>query len=488
MRYGVLKNHYKSEVNFLRKHIKNCLLFLFMFFVIIFSTNTFAQSMKLVIGKYECTRNSDCGNGYCDIASHKCTVCSGGNSGGNTGGDSGGDSGGNSGGNGDNTCVSVADCKVGWSVVNNVCKECTSNDECTGDKPQCVSNQCIACPTDKPVWNGKYCDCSDGEINLDGTCMGCASSENCPTNKPYCNPVSHRCETCPTDKPRWLKDHCDCAEGYYSVNGECLKLRECFSNKNCSMPKPVCDLDNGLCNACPTTTPIWDGEKCVQCLSNVDCKEYGHTPVCDLTDNRCKSCANLDSTKPHFFNNKCVECGSNAHCAERADRKTICQSNTCVCPTGQYLVDGVCMGCEQDGLLIIGGNETCPSTGIHSGTINNGWWCGFSRKNARTGIVDAEGLFIADESKVYTFGRLHEGTVKYGEVRYVYLDIDGNRVLTTDGRGANSVDVYLTEGAHKIRYQARVYKRTGIMFNSQGKVCYPCPKGKLMYNGQCVSL
>ncbi len=259
--------------------------------------SVYAQSMKLVIGQYECTNNTVCSDGYCDIDTHKCVnlskYCNDINS--------------ETDNNSDNKqCLSVSDCKTGWSVVNNVCKECVSDDDCPSDKPECLSNQCVACPSDKPVWNGKYCDCKDDEINLDGNCVKCVSTQDCPTDKPYCNPVSHKCEPCTSEKPRWNGEICDCNEGYYSINGECLKLRECFSNKNCAMPKPVCDLDNGLCQPCPTTRPIWNKDNCVQCVSNADCTDYELTPVCDSSDNLCKSCANIDSIRTYWNGSECT--------------------------------------------------------------------------------------------------------------------------------------------------------------------------------------
>ncbi len=163
-------------------------------------------------------------------------------------------------------------------------------------------------------------------------------------------------------------------------------------------------------------------------------------------------------------------------------------SEKCECPLGEYLIDGVCMGCGRVGMLVIGGNQTCPSSKLYSSAINKGWACGFSRDNALTGIVDAEGLFIADTTRMYKFGPLHGYTVKYGEVRYVRLYIDDVLVLSTNGYGANSVSVHLTKGAHKIRYQARVYKRTNIRFNVDGgKVCSPCPKDSFLKNGECIS-
>ncbi len=375
-----------------------------------------AQSMKLVIGQYECTSNTPCNNGYCDIETHKCVThfCPE---------------------TEENTCPDVSDCEAGWSVVNNVCKECTSDDECSGDKPQCVSNQCVACPTNRPVWNGEYCDCPDGEINVDGTCMKCISSKDCPTDKPVCNATSHKCESCPTEKPNWNGEYCDCQEGYYSIKGECLQLRECFSNKNCAMPKPVCNLDEGLCEACPTTSPIWDDEKCVQCLNNTNCSGYELTPACDLTDNRCKSCENIDSNKPYFFNNECVQCTQNTNCAGRSDGKILCQENTCVCPDGQEWDEtkGVCYnaackkamlnaGFSEQVFSVVGNTITFPGTEFYpqpSNTTLDVSSCDLNFPSNGQVIVfkatvKAKKLYFAGNGKI---GKYQAG------VTYVYGDV-----------------------------------------------------------------
>ncbi len=240
------------------------------------NNSAYAQSMKLVIGQYECTSNSSCNNGYCDIDSHKCVnidtycnelgYCSCSENDDNTSA---------------NSCLTVSDCQSGWSVVNNVCKECVSDTDCTGNKPRCVSNQCVSCPTNRPVWNGEYCDCVDGEINVDGTCVKCISSNDCPNEKPVCNAISHRCEACPSDKPNWNGEYCDCPDGEYFADGKCMKLVECFTNANCMYLKPVCNTVTGLCEQCPASSPYWDGLKCVSTCPTSKPKANTTTRLCE---------------------------------------------------------------------------------------------------------------------------------------------------------------------------------------------------------------
>ncbi len=282
------------------------------------NNSAYAQSMKLVIGQYECTSNAGCSDGYCDIDTHKCINCPECES-----------------------CPDVPECKTGWSLVNNVCKECVSDDDCTGSKPRCVSNQCVSCPSNRPVWNGEYCDCKDGEINLDGTCVKCVSSADCPDDKPVCNTVSHKCEVCPSDKPYWNGTICDCNEGYYSLKGKCLKLRECFDNLDCKdTNKPVCNTTTGMCEPCPTTRKWWTGTKCVQCRNYNDCKDNGNNHVCNIYGD-CEPCA---AATPIWTGSKCIECTSYTDCANKSGQpncnttKNVCEA----CPTNTKWHNNTC--------------------------------------------------------------------------------------------------------------------------------------------------
>ena len=203
----------------------------------VFNTASYAQSLKLVLGTYECISNDACEDGYCDIDTHVCktyaSVCP------------------------ITECPEITEpvCQNGQHNVDGVCIECVSNTDCQqADKPWCdtTSLSCQACSADKPFWTGHYCEaCPQGTIQSNGSCV-------CPPDKPYRVSTCINCESnqifdsdkntcrCPDSLPNW--------------------------NTNTGMCVEACTLDriwNTMENVCqcPSGKPFWDPdiEQCVAC-------------------------------------------------------------------------------------------------------------------------------------------------------------------------------------------------------------------------------
>ncbi len=245
----------------MKKNIKFGLLFVFSLCVFLCSGiygNANAQSMKLVIGQYECVSNSGCSGGqYCDVDTHKCvqacSVCPSCDDVSNTPDNP------NLPGSPDSSEL----CDNGYLKLNSRCVECVSSADCPTEKPYCNvdKRQCESCNDKYPHWNGAKCTCKSGLYNLDGKCIQCISATDCPAEKPRCNKISFQCESCPSNAPVWNGKYCGCPTGEYSVDGKCLPLVECYTDQNCKYPKPVCNTTTGMCERCPDDSPDWDASR-----------------------------------------------------------------------------------------------------------------------------------------------------------------------------------------------------------------------------------
>ncbi len=216
MKYNTSKNHYKSKANLFKKHIKSSLLFFCVCLIIIMSTNTFAQSIKLVIGQYDCFSDSDCTNaglnGYCDTNENQCVICPGRQE------------------PKDKECVCPAD----THKLGSECIECNTESEVwNGERCICneengyhrINNICATCPADKPYWNGDKC-------------VQCLSSSDCIDSlKPWCDTANNEyaCKSCPPTKPFWTGERCGCTQ-----------------NQHCkSLTSPWCNIITHKCSRCP---------------------------------------------------------------------------------------------------------------------------------------------------------------------------------------------------------------------------------------------
>ncbi len=128
---------------------------------------------------------------------------------------------------------------------------------------------------------------------------------------------------------------------------ECLSDYGSADQNACTPEKPICDMTDNTCKGCAELEPLkpyWDEntKMCVQCLDNYGSDEglgciSEEKPLCDTTDYTCKTCAEADPIKP-YWNAKlgqCVECVQDDQCPTPSDSKNdaVCFNGTCQeCP------------------------------------------------------------------------------------------------------------------------------------------------------------
>ncbi len=216
-----------------------------------------------------------------------------------------------------NTCQA---CPKGSYILDDKCQPCpegyTNTEENASDCPVCAAGYVgpqgdtgVCCPEDKPLWDVK-----------NNRCVVCLSNSDCTdSKKPICQVTAGVCQACPADKPLW--------------DGKNSRCVQCLVNKDCvDSDKPICQVTAGVCQACPADKPLWDSKnnRCVQCFADSDCA--GNTPVCDVKSFVCKACGEIYGggiNKPYWDGQKCVECLTNNHCEEKGGNNPYCKKNVC---------------------------------------------------------------------------------------------------------------------------------------------------------------
>ncbi len=214
----------------------------------VFINQVYAQSISMVIGKYECISNTGCdADHYCDIDTHKCVqlpVCE--------------------------ICPEPLVCSNGEYNLNGVCVACLNNKDCSSDKPLCdIDNQCVGCSTGSH-WNGYDCITCPNDKKWDdktASCVKCTEDSDC---EEACNPETNTCQKC------------------VAVDG----LKPYWDGKSCVS-----------CVEKDETTPAWNGETCVMCS-----EKNVNKPV--WNDGACVSCAEKDETTPAWKDGACVSCAT----------------------------------------------------------------------------------------------------------------------------------------------------------------------------------
>ena len=177
-------------------------------------------------------------------------------------------------------------------VENGDCQQECGETICDGDTQRCIN-----------IYDGTY-----KSYGVDDVCVECMTDEDCTNpEKPVCN-ANHFCEACPDDKPiyNFSTKVCELCPDETPIwhNKTCV---ECGTNINCrDASKPVCNTDN-VCEACPIITPIYLGDKCVECMGNSDCQD-SLKPICN-GDNSCEACPN---DKSYWYNGQCNVCPEGA--------------------------------------------------------------------------------------------------------------------------------------------------------------------------------
>lgn len=195
------------------------------------------------------------------------------------------------------------------------CVECQTSDDCPDYRPICdANNTCQTCPKGSYIHDDRCQPCPEGYTNTEenaSDCPVCAAG--------YVGPQGATGVCCPKDRPLWDVK-----------NNRCVV---CLSNSDCTdVKKPVCQVTAGVCQACPADKPLWDSKnnRCVQCFADPDCA--GNTPVCDVKNFVCKACGEIyggGKDKPYWDGQKCVECLTNSQCEEKDGSNPYCKNSEC---------------------------------------------------------------------------------------------------------------------------------------------------------------
>jgi hypothetical protein len=139
-------------------------------------------------------------------------------------------------------CI-ASQCPSGICATPGQCAECATDAQCSGTKPRCSNNHCVACVpgASDNCGHGAYCDAATN------TCTrGCKVASECASGT--CE-ASHDCASCVNDN--------ECALGKVCNNGTCEA--PCTTNSKCGAGRECCGSkcqsafsDNG-CHACNVT-------------------------------------------------------------------------------------------------------------------------------------------------------------------------------------------------------------------------------------------
>ncbi len=205
------------------------------------------------------------------------------------------------------SCVTCADVDEVTPVWNG-----TTCEVCPEATPKWNGSECVTCAvnnSDTPVWNGTTCEaCPEGEHWNGTTC------EACPENTPAWN--GFECVTCAANNsatPFWNGTACvECLENEDCKKGLCAGNKCVACTKGGDCPGEWCDLENGLCVAgCNTTMVPNEGDKTCQCDKTKDPEDPSKdskTPVWDAWRNRCVSCFRYNEKTPVWNGTTCEAC------------------------------------------------------------------------------------------------------------------------------------------------------------------------------------
>lgn len=285
----------------------------------------------------QCTEDSQCPNGRCDLTDNTCRGC-----------------------NDDGDCPDNGRC----DTTTNQCTGCNDDSDCPGGVCDVPNATCVQCNTDKNCPGDQVCDtathtcqecnddsqCPRGEICSNHQCTPCATDDSCAGNSCNCCPNGTQCAALtPGASP-------SCVE--CTSNSQCAAGQQCDTlNGRCVAEVPECNTADACgpgCAKCPTERPYClDGEVCVQCRNDMEC---GDGQFC--------------------LSGECSTCTTDRHCGERC---TACEGDTPFCLSNGSVQGSACVGCREDSDCGSGvcnpTTRTCENSGACAVTCEQGLVC-----------------------------------------------------------------------------------------------------------------
>ena len=316
------------------------------------------KKLEIIIGGDNfCKDDKDCaGDSFCNMTSHICIICPkpfewvGGTqcvcpSGSVP--------------NADNTdcveCMTAPDCQDLKGNLHWVCDTGTNTCACMSGLHE-ESGECV-------------CDNPNKTADEDGNCICQLSQSDCPTSD---FTGTNDCKCCPAETPKWDGLECrTCADvnrtkPYYNPSShtcvECLTDAHCENEEVCSADKKcVCEMTQGDCSISD-----FNADVCLCCPASI--------PVYDSTSGTCKTCADIDDTKPYY--------NSDTKTCEVCPEPTPFWNNTtkvCECPISYGAIHGLGDGtracwpyCEkQDVGLLLFVDRSSSTKGTYEKYINS---------------------------------------------------------------------------------------------------------------------
>jgi Cys-rich repeat protein len=215
-----------------------------------------------------------------------------------------------------------------------------------------ATGRCVDCLTDMDCaieTLNKHCDTAPNSAGLPAyNCEECLNNSHCPMGATCMN---GDCVTpCGTAM-------CDTGEVCDAANNrciDCLSDMDCAdetTDKRCDLRPNAMGLPTGSCEECTESSHCPTGEVCFEdncepaCTSDMACATDSGTPrYCHPTNKVCSECvtdANCPTTQPRCTTGgSCEECITDAHCTN--PMQPYCDDNDCVqcrttadCPAGQ---------------------------------------------------------------------------------------------------------------------------------------------------------
>ncbi|AGC48755.1 hypothetical protein MYSTI_07483 [Myxococcus stipitatus DSM 14675] len=332
----------------------------------------------------QCTEDSQCANGRCDLTDNMCRGC-----------------------NDDTDCPNTGRC----DPATNQCSGCNDDSDCPGATCDEPTATCVQCTEDTHCPNGQVCvpglnqcrECNDdsqcdrGEICTNNQCVPCATDGACAGNSCNCCPGGTQCAALtPGASPSCVECTTDsqCGEGQKCdpLNGRCVtEIPECNTASACGPSCATCPGDRPYC---------LDGQVCVQCRTDLECGGgqfcvSGECSAC-TTDKHCGTrCEACDVDAPFCLSDgspqgsSCVGCRTNEDCGSgqcNPTTRTCENAGACAvtCDAGLVCDGAACVQCFADAHCPCGGTCDLGSNTCTTSCENSGDCLGVQHCSAKT--------------------------------------------------------------------------------------------------------